>query len=277
MIKYKIKNKILKGLIGNSANISENLEIKGFTYGKGLGSIILTYLVKSAFNIHRFPLWEDRHFTNELHTFEQGKDKLKEVFLNENFTNQIDEIIEEIKEIYSFTQNYLNDQYINQDTIKLYRNLGGKYASVLYQLKNKAIEENEKIVKIGGEILNSFTDNFGIYGMAVHIELDIPKKDILYYADIFDYGIMESEEFIVLNQSKNGLIEIPTDKIFKSFDSYNEYEWNLKNYTNSPYYYCNFSLNTEVEFGKYHYKRKDTSKENFICNFMKKRNKCYEL
>lgn len=31
MIKYKIKNKILKGLIGNSANISENLEIKGFT------------------------------------------------------------------------------------------------------------------------------------------------------------------------------------------------------------------------------------------------------
>ena len=67
------------------------------------------------------------------------------------------------------------------------------------------------------------------------------------------------------------------DKIFKSFDSYNEYEWNLKNYTNSPYYYCNFSLNTEVEFGKYHYKRKDTSKENFICNFMKKRNKCYEL
>lgn len=30
-------------------------------------------------------------------------------------------------------------------------------------------------------------------------------------------------------------------------------------------------------FGKYHYKKKDNCKENFICNFMKKRNKYYKF
>lgn len=64
MNKYRIKNQILKGLIGNVATISEadHLWLRGFTHGKGIGTTVLTYLVKSAFNFQRFPLFEDRHF-----------------------------------------------------------------------------------------------------------------------------------------------------------------------------------------------------------------------
>ena len=108
MNKYRIKNQILKGLIGNVATISEadHLWLRGFTHGKGIGTTVLTYLVKSAFNFQRFPLFEDRHFTKEVHTYEYGKDKLKKVFTNEIFLNQMDEIVLEIQDIYKFTQEY---------------------------------------------------------------------------------------------------------------------------------------------------------------------------
>ena len=52
----------------------------------------------------------------------------------------MDEIILEIQDIYKFTQEYLNDEYTNQDCIKLYRNLEGEYAALLLQLKNQAFK-----------------------------------------------------------------------------------------------------------------------------------------
>ncbi|MCG3683858.1 hypothetical protein [Aliarcobacter butzleri] len=147
-MKYKFRNNILEGLIGRYVDLDKNLTIQGFTYGKGIGTTILTYLVKSAFNIHRFPLWEDRHFTKELNTWMNGHDKLKQVFENDIFLEYHDDIIEEIKEIYSYTQSFLNEEYKDQNYVKLYRNLEGEYAAILLQLKNQAIRENKTTIKI---------------------------------------------------------------------------------------------------------------------------------
>lgn len=253
-----------------------NLTIQGFTYGKGIGTTILTYLVKSAFNIHRFPMWEDRHFTNKLYPSMEGYDKLKQVFENDIFLEQHDKIIEEIKEIYSYTQKNLNEEYENRSYVKLYRNLAGEYAAILLQLKNQAIKENKTTIKISTDILNSFTDNPGTYGKDVHIEIDVPKHDVLYYASIFDYGIMESQEFVILNRSKDSLMEIPVERIFKSYNNYDETRWQLHEYKDQKHYYCNFSINTQVDFGK-HYKKRNYKKENFICNYLKKIDKCCEV
>lgn len=275
-MKYKFRNNILEGLIGRYVNLDKNLTIQGFTYAKGIGTTILTYLVKSAFNIHRFPLWEDRHFTKELHTCMNGHDKLKQVFENDIFLEYHDDIIEEIKEIYSYTQSFLNEEYKDQNYVKLYRNLEGEYAAILLQLKNQAIIENKTTIKISTDILNSFTDNPGTYGKDVHIEIDVPKQDVLYYANIFDYGVMESEEFVILNNSKDGLIEIPVERIFKSYNDYDETRWRLHECKDQKYYYCNFSINTQINFGK-HYKKRNYEKENFICNYLKKIDKCCEI
>lgn len=275
MMKYQVKNKILEGLIGNYSKIDENLTLKGFTTGKGIGTTILTYLVKVAFNIHRFPLWEDRHFTTELHTFMEGHEKLEQVFTNDIFLANHDEMIREMKDIYSHTQNALNQEYKDQNFVKLYRNLHGKYAAILLQLKNQAIEQNQKTIRISADILNSFTDNPGTYGKDVHIIIDVPKHDILYYSLVFN-GIIESNEFIVLNRAKDGLIEIPAERIFKSYSNYKEDRWQLRECKNLKYYYCNFSINTQVNFGKHH-KKRNYQKENFICNYLKKIDKCCEV
>ncbi len=71
-MKIDIKNRILAGLIGSYVEIP-GIAINGFSQQKGLGSAILTYLVKSIFNIHRFPMHEDRHFTEKLFTNRYGK------------------------------------------------------------------------------------------------------------------------------------------------------------------------------------------------------------
>lgn len=276
MNKYRIKNQILKGLIGNVATISEadHLWLRGFTHGKGIGTTVLTYLVKSAFNFQRFPLFEDRHFTKEVHTYEFGKDKLKKVFTNEIFLNQMDEIILEIQDIYKFTQEYLNDEYTNQDYVKLYRNLEGEYAALLLQLKNQAINENCSTIKISTDILNSFTDNPLIYAKDVHIEMDIPKKDILYYSRVFDYGPMESQEFVVFNQSKDGLLEIPIDCIFKTYPEFDENKYRIDKDSSTTHYYCNFAINTEVNFGKHHEEKTKYQPESIFCKILKKFSKC---
>lgn len=276
MNKYRIKNQILKGLIGNTATISESeqLWIRGFTYGKGIGTTILTYLVKSAFNFQRFPLFEDRHFTKEVHTYEFGQDKLRKVFTNEIFLNQMDKIILEIQDIYKFTQEYLNEEYENQEYVKLYRNLEGEYAALLLQLKNQAISENCTTIKISTDILNSFTDNPLIYAKDVHIAMDIPKKDILYYSRVFDDTPMESQEFIVFNQSKDGLFEIPINCIFKTYPNFNENEYRIDRDSSTTYYYCNFAINTEVNFGKYHEKKTIYKPESIFCKILKKLDLC---
>lgn len=106
----------------------------------------------------------------------------------------------------------------------------------------------------------------------------ILKKDIFCYSNVFDWHVMESNEFIVINRSKDGLIEIPIDTIFKTFDKRSENiesRWKIINYKESPYHFVNFAMNTEVNFYKPE-KLRSPIKPNIICKFLKKNNKCCE-
>jgi len=258
---FDIKNPFLKGLIGRYVSDEDgSLIVHGLSHGKGVGSTLLTFIVKKAFNVHRFPMWEDRHFTENFNRSRQYK--LTEVMRHEMFINHIDDICNEMRNIYMFAQNRLDEDYPNQDFVKLYRNYKGEYALILLRMQKEALAKGYDYIEIGSDILNSFTDNPNTYGMDAHIEMEIPKSDILYYSSIFKDELMESEEFIVFNGRMNGLFKIPTNCIkqsVKDFDINGEH-WNYRtqSYYNRDrkygleYNFINFPDNTHVKFSKLH-------------------------
>ena len=278
--RYQFKSKMLKGLISSSIYINEDKTyISGWTSGKRIGATVLMYLYKNAFNFHRFPIWEDRHFTERVFTMQDNEENLKSLLMDETFLREHDNMIEEIKAVYEHTQKSLDINYKGEDYVELRRNLSGEYASILLQIKASALEKNEKIVKIGADILNSFTSSFGSYGMDAHIDMKIPKKDILCYSNVLDWSVMESNEFIVINRSRDGLIEIPVDRIFKTHDIRSENienRWRIVNYQKSPYHFVNFAMNTQVNFYKPE-KLRSPTKPNIVCKLLKKTNKCCEI
>ena len=251
--RYKFKSKMLEGLIGNHVYINEGkTHISGWTSGKRIGATVLMYLYKNAFNFHRFPIWEDRNFTERVFTMENNENKLKALLVDKTFLYEHDNMIEEIKAVYEHTQKCLDIDYEGKDYVELHRNLSGEYASILLQLKASALEKNEKTIKIGADILNSFTSRSSAYAMDVHVDMNISKKDILCYSDAIE-SVMESSEFIVINRSRDGLVEIPVDRIFKTYDSRSkdiENRWKIVNHKESPYHFVNFAMNTQVNFYK---------------------------
>lgn len=263
---YIIKNKYLKALITNYTKFDDGLKINGFTHGKGVGTAVLTYLVKCSFNIHRFPMWEDRHFTNEFYKYNAFYE-LEKIFNHKEFLENFDAMINEIRELYKYTQNLLDEKYV-EDNVTLIRNISHDYAAVLLQLKNNAINKNEEFIEISTDILNSFTDNPNTYYKDAHIEINVPKKYILYFDEVFDRDIMESEEFVVFNTNSTGLLKIPVNSIFKTNNSFNEYGYNIKvNMNNRIYHFVDFSANNYVKFEK-PFKKIELKKENLICKIV---------
>ncbi|QZY94324.1 hypothetical protein [Pantoea dispersa] len=64
------------------------------------------------------------------------------------------------------------------------------------------------------DVLNSFTDtnDKGGYGF-ISIELSIPAEDVLYSYLMFPSDQMEGEEWVIMNRSSTGVVEIPASNI----------------------------------------------------------------
>lgn len=93
----------------------------------------------------------------------------------------------------------------------------------------------------------------------------------MYYTNIFNYGVkVEKGEYIVINNSKDGLIEIPIENIIKLEPNFNEYNYNLSKNLESPYYYFNFSINKAEDVDDIVIQKDiNTKEERFICKILK--------
>ena len=230
---YTVKNKFLRAIMGNytksQLDLNVDYDIGGLTHGKGAGSTILTYIVKKAFNIHRLPFYEDRHFTNSSNDaimYGYGEKTLEKVLKCDVFLNNIEDMTEELKDIYSFTQKKLDEIYPNQDYVELIRNVEGGYAATLLQLKNNALETSSAYIKIETDTVDCFTNNSGTYYKDAHYTMNIAKKDILYFDKVFDNNseiLIEHYEYIVMNRDIKGLREIPVNGIQKTNPNFNEF------------------------------------------------------
>jgi len=178
--------------------------------GKGLGSALLTHFTKVMLNIHRLPYCEDRHFSNEM-AYSQNDNAIN--ILNKLDTLTVKDITTELKEVYDFTQNQLSKiEYITLSR-KVHNSKDTNYGDLLYKLKMYSELLGIDSINIEMDILNSFGDD-NCYGhFPVNINLKVPKKNILYTHRFMDKEIVEEGEWIIINDSANGIVNIPTSSI----------------------------------------------------------------
>ncbi|PHR71127.1 MAG: hypothetical protein COA66_10430 [Arcobacter sp.] len=268
-MKYKFKNKLLYELISHNYNINKQSAVFGLTVGKGLGSAALTFLVKRAFNIHRLPTLEDRHFTR---SFLNNNDRLSKnnIFICEEFLENLDDMTDEIVLIYNHTQAELDKSYPEQEYIPLIRNLKKEYAALILKLKDNAEKKDVKYIEISSDIINCFTDNSNTYGFHVAVKLNIPKQNILYFDKTFKQGTIENNEFIVFNGDIKGLWKIPVDSIsITSEEIGSTHDCREIKDKDSVYYYINFSSSNNIEF-TLPTKKLNNKNESLLCRFFKR-------
>lgn len=207
--KYDIRSDLLADCISHFA-AAEN---KGFYYG------VLCYLVCKTFNIHRMNYFADRVYARNLDKYQK-----------ENFQNLSEEKLEQacddLKKLYNFTQEYFDEnqsEYTNR-TVRLKRGIGSvtyhtgleadhyeKYIAMTYSASKRL---GKTSMRIDMDLMNSFSRPG--YNRLITIDLQIPCADVLYISDLTTHKgkeIMESDEYVVVNRSTFGIVEIPIDAI----------------------------------------------------------------
>lgn len=196
-----------------------------------------------AFDVHGKLIDDDRiysRYSNEVDAFIAPLSK-----------SQLKEVILELINIYRHQQEILNTAGVTH--VKLRREIGPKelpqqkvkevmvsynfserlnYSELLMLYKSAADLLGKEKIPVHMDLLNSFTDtnDKGGYG-TISIELSIPAEDVLYSYLMFPSGQMEGEEWIIMNSSLTGVVEIPASSIVindaKIRDSYKERYSNL--------------------------------------------------
>lgn len=207
--RFFVQNKLLKAMI-SYGTINDDIPYYGISRGKGLGSALLTYFTKKILNIHRLPYCEDRHFTNEFHSI---RDEHVSKILNKLDDSTIQEITKELDEIYKFTQHQLSEVDYVTLSRKVHNSTHSNYGDLLYKLKKYSELLEIDSINIEMDILNSFGDDDCYGHFPVNLNVNIPKKNILYSHKFMDKDIVESGEWVVINDSTNGVVNIPISSI----------------------------------------------------------------
>lgn len=214
--RYYVKNSILANCMGQEDLPScEEERIWGFRREKSDGYALLTYFVSQALNFRRLPFYEDRLYAR--YKDENDRKASKKVF---NITQaDVDEISKEFKEIYNHTQEKLKSAGLTK--IKLRREIyddGTGYTKKLLEVIKCTESINKETVSFEMDMINSYGDQ-GAYthNSVVTIKHEVPASDILYCSNLVGIegtnDFVETGEWVVLNRSLNGIVEIPLDSI----------------------------------------------------------------
>lgn len=209
--KYEVKHPFLCKCLGDG-NRSGG-DIQGFRNYKGDGYIFLTYFVEQALGFRRYPFYSDRVVSSNtiLPAINQ---------FNNLTTEDIDSIIEEVKNIYEHVQNAL--RITGLDKVKLIRRIKNEktdesfhaecgQATHLYQLKIAAELLNLNTVQVEADILNSFGE--GAYQGEISLYAEINPTNIFYCHELVNLSApnqhLETGEWVVLNRDPRGIINLP--------------------------------------------------------------------
>lgn len=228
--KFQLTSELLSACIGYGNHIEPYGFVTGFSGKKRDGYAILLRLMSRAFDVNDVPIDDDRIYTRY--------SKEVDAFIASLSKPQLNEIAGELKHIYLHLQGILNDAGVTH--IKLRREIGPKelprqkinevtvsshfsgrlnYSDLLMLYKSAADLLGKEKIPVLMDVLNSFTDtnNKGGYG-SISIELSIPAEDVLYSYLMFPSDKMEGEEWIIMNRSSTGVVEIPVSSIVISDD-----------------------------------------------------------
>lgn len=221
--KFHISDDLLFDCVGlGCGNIHSSDRVQGFNFGKGDGYALLTYFAASALNFRRFPFCEDRVYAGYI------GDKLQIAnTLSKLSESRINCIVEEVRALYEHTQAALSEHGLKEVQLRReikhqsqhlsIREASGSYAENLVMLKESCDILQKADFEIEMDTLNSFGDE-GAYFSEVALELSIPAKDILYCSALVGnrdghQPTMESGEWVVINRSPTGVVNLPVSSL----------------------------------------------------------------
>ncbi|KKW50700.1 hypothetical protein XB02_10555 [Pantoea ananatis] len=238
--KIRIKNEILAACIGYGSKVQQYKFITGFCDKKRNGYAILLEFISILFEQSKLPIQNDR-----VYSWYRNDSDVKGL-IESLSKSQLSEIITELNEVYINTQSLLKSAGVAH--VNLRREIAPKgiphriskrvrisqfgidgmsYGSLLMLYKVSANILGYEKIPVHMDVLNSFTDtnDRGGYG-SISLNFNIPIEDVMYSYLTLPSDQMEGEEWIVINRSSTGIIELPVsnltinDKRVESF--YNE-------------------------------------------------------
>ncbi|UYK96270.1 hypothetical protein [Pantoea stewartii] len=238
--KIRIKNEILAACIGYGSKAQQYKFITGFCNQKRNGYAILIEFISILFEQSKLPIQNDR-----VYSWYRNDSDVKGL-IESLSKSQLSEIITELNEVYRNTQSLLNSAGVTH--VNLRREIAPKgiphriskrvrisqfgidgmsYGSLLMLYKVSANILGYEKIPVHMDVLNSLTDtnDRGGYG-SISLNFNIPIEDVMYSYFTLPSDQMEGEEWIVINRSSTGIIELPVsnltinDKRVESF--YNE-------------------------------------------------------
>lgn len=213
--KFQFRNEMLYGALTHSNKSSIEHFQGGYTLRKykSKAYIYLVLCAREAFNIRRYPLYEDRNLLCSANDHSSYLESL----CAEDITNGA----KELYRLWDFTQNNTPDcmlklkRNISIDEVTYPNKLTG-YAAQVVSAKLEAEKAGHTEVVLEMDTINGYTlDGNKVYG-DVQIEMNIPKKDILFFGD--DVEDAEEREIVVLNRDPRGNVSVPVEGIFHSLD-----------------------------------------------------------
>ncbi|AOE39948.1 hypothetical protein BEE12_08820 [Pantoea agglomerans] len=215
--KYCIRDGLLAGCVGWRYNYLGNVSIQGFSEGKAHGYVLLLMFLSKAFGIHRLPSHEDRIFHEYMNPLDKKKGGVVNEIINGLSEANKDAICNELHAIYENTQNILSNAQSKH--VFLQRSIRSGYKDKVLILKAAAEILGKEKIPVDMDVLNSFTDYFGssAYG-DVSFRMNIPAEDILcshlFISSKYDSMAMEREEWIVMNRSATGIVDVNVSDIY---------------------------------------------------------------
>ncbi|PJR12797.1 hypothetical protein CEJ86_24790 [Sinorhizobium meliloti] len=160
---------------------------------------------------------------------------------------RIDAICDELVRIYNHTQSLLQDQNLSEVHLKrMIADLRDRpvsrdtYAQTVMRLKRAAQATGQPSVQLEIDIINSWGDDGGYPHYPIMIRQSVPATDVLYFSNMIanrDNSIythraaVEPGEWVVLNRSPTGVIEIDANDILFDESIYKEIPgWTKRGY-----------------------------------------------
>lgn len=232
--RWIIENKLLKCMIlhGNEITLKQELGIAAsWSTGQGFAIIkgVLTWMVMRALSVERLPWATDYVYSiKESGIRNQIIQTIEYLYNNKDI---VDGACNELKEIYSHTQNFYRKKEI--ESIQLdrsyknfkskhesgYGDLDGNYASYLLVLAEHAKSKGETKLKIPHDVITSWGSK-SYTGCSVSATRTFDISEILFSSETLspiENGrtnlSIEPGEYLIINRDLKGLLELPVDKI----------------------------------------------------------------
>ncbi|KKX62396.1 hypothetical protein PU99_13175 [Pseudomonas putida] len=228
--KLTIKNDLLYELMTKGHGLSEKYGFIGWPSinGGGVGTYgLLTWLTARSLGVDRFPWYPEQRLTLTPGSETEAVQRVLTAFkTNPQF---LEEVTLELQQIYRHTQSQFAQMGLS--TVRLVRSFsdGADYektvhhngfASRLVTLQRAARQLGYESFDIPFRTLSSWAK--GGYGNStVDVALDIPVEDIVWgnatiESRVFEANAIESDEWVVLNRRKDGVVSIPVEAITRN-------------------------------------------------------------